>query len=94
MIARQLIKTHGESYLKDLVNTPRNYLVPADITRSLQTFTVPDVLSHFGGKQYKDAIPTLDQAITENGQGDGFTNAVNQFKQVWECKLLLPNCYI
>ena len=81
-MARQILAEHGESYLKDLMNTTLNYLIPDAVKQDLESFTVPDVLSAFGAQRYKDIKAALGTIITQSGSDDALANAVNQFKEV------------
>lgn len=82
MVARQLLSTAGESYLKDLLNTPQNYLVPVNIRNTLVSFTVPDALAVNGGQAYSEAKAVLDNVISSANDAARLADAIAQFKQV------------
>lgn len=83
MVVRQLLSTSGESYVKDLINTPQTYLVPGDVKEALESFVVPDVLSVYGGDMYLTAKEAFNKLITESASsGESFDKAFNDFKQV------------
>lgn len=86
-MARQLLATQGESYIKDLINTPHNYLIPDDVKRDLESFTVPDVLSVYGGQQYRAAKAAIDEVIAQSTNADAFIDAVNHLMQVCHCSI-------
>ena len=77
-VARLLLATNGQSYIKDLMNTPHNYLIPEDVKRDLETFTVLDVLAVYGGQEYNRAKTAIDDLIANSANQDAFTNSVNQ----------------
>ena len=81
-IARLLLARNGQSYIKDLMNTPHNYLIPDDVKRDLETFTVPDVLAVYGGPEYNRAKNAIDEVIAISANQDAFTNAINQLFMV------------
>lgn len=81
-VVRQLLKTSGDSYLKDLINTPNNFLVPPDLRASLGLFDVPDMLSLFGGEPYNLAKAAIDTIIAESETAEGMAVAIQQFIQV------------
>ena len=81
-ICRLLLATKGESDIKDLVNTSHNYLIPDDVKRDLESFTVPDVLSVYGGQEYKHAKTAVDSVIAAAENQDAFINAINQLTAV------------
>ncbi|XP_067937583.1 E3 ubiquitin-protein ligase rnf213-alpha-like [Watersipora subatra] len=83
MIARQLLNIAGKSYLKDLLNTPQNYLVPGDIKDSLESFTVPDALSLYGGDCYVKAKSAIDLVIISARDETAAREVITAFKK--EC---------
>jgi len=82
LIARQLMASRGESFIKDLVNTSLNFLLPDDVKHDLESFDVPDALSVTNQKHYRESISSLDKVIAETYPGNGFVNALNNFRQV------------
>lgn len=81
-MVRHLLHNRGESYIKDLINTPLNFLVPADIRKVLASFTVPDIFSVFGGQLYTEAILITESIITLPVAGELFSAAVDNLYQV------------
>ena len=86
-VARLLLATNGQSYIKDLMNTPHNYLIPDDVKRDLETFTVPDVLAVYGGQEYNRAKTAIDEVIANSANQDAFTNSVNQLIMVCRIRM-------
>ena len=86
-VARLLLATNGQSYIKDLMNTPHNYLIPDDVKRDLETFTVPDVLAVYGGQEYNRAKTAIDEVIANSAKQDAFTNSVNQLIMVCRIRM-------
>lgn len=83
LIARQLLATHGEAYIKDLLNTPRRFLVHNDLKRDLESFTVPDVLSVLGDQERYNQIKTsVDEIIAQSNNEQQLTAAITAFVQV------------
>lgn len=80
LVVRQLLAIGGESHVTDLINSPMNYLIPANIKRSLETFTVPDVLSLYGGDSYKTAKQDLENSFVHFTKRDKFAEALETIK--------------
>ena len=83
MVVRQLLSASGESYVKDLINTPQTYLVPGDVKEALESFVVPDALSVYGGEPYQAAKESFSKLVTESS-GENFNTAIEEFKKVIE----------
>ncbi|KAF6041607.1 hypothetical protein EB796_000120 [Bugula neritina] len=82
LIARQLLATHGEAYIKDLLNTPRRFLVHNDLKGDLESFTVPDVLSVLGDQERYNQIKTsVDEIIAQSNNEQQLTAAITAFVQ-------------
>jgi len=82
LIARILLASRGESFIKDLVNTSLNFLLPDDVKQGLESFDVPDALSVTNQKHYRTCISSLDKVLAETYPGNRFVNALNNFQQV------------
>ena len=80
LVVRQLISDGGESYVNDLINSPYNYLIPANIKRALEDFTVPDTLSVFGGNSYKKAKQSLENSFVHFAQREKFSEALDEIR--------------
>ncbi|XP_067936897.1 E3 ubiquitin-protein ligase rnf213-alpha-like [Watersipora subatra] len=80
-IARQILSDYGEAYLKDLMTTPLNYLIPDEIKRDLESFTVPDILSVYGGQPYVEIKTAVDDVIIESASDETLANSINQLKE-------------
>ena len=74
--------TVGESYVKDLINTSYNYLVPEDVQDALASFSVPDVFGLFGGEQYKSCKRLIDDIIAQSGDDECLNAAAQSFIEV------------
>ena len=81
-VARLLLATKGQSFIKDLMNTTHNYLIPDGVKRGLESFTVPDVLAVYGGQEYRSAKVAMDEVVANSGNQDAFTNSVNRLIMV------------
>ena len=83
-MARLLLATKGQSFFNDIMKTPHNYLIPDDVKRDMETFTVPDVLAVYGGQEYKRAKAAIDEVIFNSGNQDAISSSVN--KLIMVCK--------
>ena len=66
--------------MNDLINSPYNYLIPANIKRALEDFTVPDTLSVFGGNSYKKAKQSLENSFVHFAQREKFSEALDELR--------------
>ena len=84
LIGRQLFATHGESFMKDLLNNPSfNYLIPEEVRNSIENYAVPDVLAACGDDEYIQAREALRNVITHcDSEEHKFADAVSKFKRV------------
>ena len=64
------------------MNTPHSYLIPEAVQQDLQSFTVPDVLSVYGGETYKNIKTAVSSVIVHSSSEDQLANAMNQLKEV------------
>ena len=64
------------------MNTPHVYLIPETVQQDLQSFTVPDVLSVYGGETYKNIKTAVSSVIVHSSSEDQLANAMNQLKEV------------
>lgn len=83
-----MLKTDGESRIKDLINTPMGFLVPTKVQQSLSLSTVPDIFLLYGGDKYEKAIAAIERVILDSGSEAGLKNSLDALFQV---KLLLRN---
>lgn len=81
-MVRQLLTTQGESFLKDLCRSRHSYLLPEDIQRSLDSYTVPDILAVYGGETLSDLCTAIDQFITLGGTEEGVQGIMEKLTQV------------
>lgn len=77
-----MLKTDGESRIKDLINTPMKFLVPTKIQQSLSSFTVPDMFSIFGGERYEEAKAAVERIILDSGSEARLRNALIELFKV------------
>lgn len=77
-----MLSCHGESHVKDLINTPLNFLVPQNIQESLATFTVPDVYMAFQETSYMDIMAKVGRVITVSADKASLSTAVEQLASV------------
>ncbi|XP_067940321.1 E3 ubiquitin-protein ligase RNF213-like [Watersipora subatra] len=79
-VIRQMLSLQGDSYVKDLINTKNNFLVPRDVQEALFSFSVPDVFLLFGGEQYQSALQSIDSIIA--AEDDHLEEAVQEFVEM------------
>ena len=77
-----MLKTDGESKIKDLTNTTMSFLVPHKIQQSLSSFTVPDIFSIYGGDTYISAKAAISKVITDFDSAERRANAINRLVEV------------
>ena len=63
-VVRQLLVLNGESFVKDLINSPLNFLVPENIQQSLAGYSVPDVYVAFQSQTYSDTLAAINSMIS------------------------------
>lgn len=72
----------GESYIKDMIDTPRAYLIPPDIKEIVSSFVIPDVLTVYGGDEYQKVKRILDGIITHSEDDEMLQNTIKECQQV------------
>ena len=65
-VVRLLLALHGKSYVKDLINTPLNFLLPDDVQDSLASFIVPDVYVAFQKPAYPELLSMVAKVVTHS----------------------------
>ena len=68
--------------MKDLINTPLNFLVPRDIQDALVSFAVPDMFGMFDSQQYKSAKDKIDYIVGQSDTEEGITKAIQSYLEV------------
>ena len=84
-LIRQMLQVAGESYVKDLINTPFNFLVPRNIQDALASFAVPDMFGMFDDNQYKSAKDKIDDIVGQSDTEEGVTKAIQNYVEVTFC---------
>ena len=71
-----MLVSNGESFVKDLINTPLNFLVPENIQQTLAGYAVPDVYVAFQNQSYTDSLAAINLIISEAGNDDKLNKAI------------------
>lgn len=79
---RQLLTLNGESYVKDLLNTSLNFLVPHNIQESLAGYSVPDVYIAFQKEPYSNMLAAINSTITASNSEEKLASAMQQLLSV------------
>ena len=77
-----MLQVAGESYVKDLINSPLNFLVPRNIQDALASFAVPDMFGMFDDQQYKSAKDKIDDIVGQSDTKEGVTTAIHSYLEV------------
>ena len=77
-----MLQVAGESYVKDLINTPLNFLVPRNIQDALASFAVPDMFGMFDDQLYKSAKDKIDDIVGQSDTEEGIEKAIQSYLEV------------
>ena len=88
---RLLLALHGKSYVKDLINTPLNFLLPEDVQDSLATFIVPDVYVAFQQPAYPELLSLVAKVVTYSADEESGAEAIQELVNVSKCFLSIQN---
>ena len=81
-VVRLLLALHGKSYVKDLINTPLNFLLPDDVQDSLASFIVPDVYVAFQKPAYPELLSKIAKVVTHSSDEEGGSRAIQELVNV------------
>ena len=81
-VVRLLLAQHGKSYVKDLINTPLNFLLPEDVQDSLATFIVPDVYVAFQQPAYPELLSMVANVVTHSSDEETCCEAIQELVNV------------
>jgi len=70
--------------VKDLINTPMNFLIPSDVKKALSNYAVPDILEAFSQQTlYAEAKQLIDKIVENSSNPEKIEASVAKFYEAF-----------